>query len=49
MEKDKCIVCGLDTQYEQSLDIEFRQHYVEGAGQLCTKCHKDIYDTENQD
>ena len=36
--KDKCIVCGKKTLYPTSTHIDDRLNYVEGAGQLCSKC-----------
>jgi hypothetical protein len=36
--KDKCILCGTETQYDQSTHIDMRVGYIEGAGQLCTSC-----------
>lgn len=38
MAKDKCIICGEETAYDESTHIDMRYNYVEGAGQLCTKC-----------
>jgi len=35
---EKCVICGVDTQYRFSTPIDFRYNYVEGAGQLCNKC-----------
>jgi hypothetical protein len=35
---EKCIICGIDTQYRFRTPIDFRYNYVEGAGQLCNKC-----------
>ena len=35
---EKCIICGVDTQYRFRTPIDFRYNYVEGAGQLCPKC-----------
>ena len=35
---EKCVICGVDTQYRFRTPIDFRYNYVEGAGQLCTKC-----------
>lgn len=35
---DKCILCGEDTPYHFNDHIDMRVGYVEGAGQLCTKC-----------
>ena len=35
---EKCVICGVDTQYRFRTPIDFRYNYVEGAGQLCPKC-----------
>ena len=37
--KDKCIMCGEDSPYEFETHIDLRVGYIEGAGQLCTKCY----------
>lgn len=39
--KDKCILCGNETQYEQSTHIDMRVGYIEGAGQLCDGCYNE--------
>lgn len=36
--KEKCVLCGKETQYETTQDINRRFGYVEGAGQLCKEC-----------
>jgi hypothetical protein len=45
---EKCVICGEPTQYRFNDHIDYRFNYVEGAGQLCTKCgdkgHKEIID-----
>jgi len=38
MPKDNCILCGVETQYEMDVNIDYRTGYIEGAGQLCEKC-----------
>ena len=35
---EKCIVCGVDTNEPKDKHIDFRYNYIEGAGQLCSKC-----------
>jgi hypothetical protein len=32
---DKCVICGKDTPYLMSTHIDFREGYIEGAGQCC--------------
>ena len=38
MAKDSCIMCGEDSPYEFETHVDMRVGYIEGAGQLCTKC-----------
>ncbi len=37
---EKCVMCGELTSVPKDLHIDFRPNYIEGAGQLCTKCAK---------
>ena len=43
--KDRCVRCKSETEYEEDVHIDFRYYYIEGVGQLCPKCHKEIYGT----
>ena len=36
---EKCVICGEATQYRFNDHIDLRYNYVEGAGQLCSKCY----------
>jgi hypothetical protein len=38
-EVEVCVLCGKDTPYVKSTHIDFRNHYIEGAGQLCQSCY----------
>lgn len=40
---DRCIVCGEYTDMQKDWSLEMRKHYVEGAGQLCGKCYRELY------
>ena len=42
--KEKCVSCDQETPYDVSMHISLRQCYVEGAGQLCLKCWKELYE-----
>ena len=42
MAKDNCISCGIQTPYQHDVNIEYRSHYVEGAGQMCKDCWDDL-------
>ena len=40
---ETCISCNKDTNIPVNLNIELREYYVEGAGQLCKNCYNKIY------
>lgn len=40
--KDLCISCECETKYSHDTSIEYRDYYIEGAGQLCEDCHNKI-------
>ena len=44
MAKDNCIVCGVETPYDFETHIDIRIGYIEGAGQLCSKCYSEGID-----
>lgn len=37
-EAERCVICGKVTQYSRGDHIDFRNWYVEGAGQCCEAC-----------
>jgi hypothetical protein len=57
--KEKCVMCGGETQYNIYDHINIRYGYIEGMGQLCNPCyqgssrssllvdHRTIMDTPN--
>ena len=38
--KDLCISCECETEYSHDTSIEYRDYYIEGAGQLCKECYE---------
>jgi hypothetical protein len=42
-EYEKCILCGVETNIEKNKNVENRYGYLEGAGQMCSKCFLDYY------
>jgi hypothetical protein len=42
MANDNCISCGVETPYHRDVNIDYRSHYVEGAGQMCKGCWDDL-------
>ena len=40
---EKCVSCGIETEYTIDQPIVTRNYYVEGAGQLCEACCEKIY------
>ena len=41
--KDRCVMCSKKTEYDIHTHIDLREHYIEGAGQMCNPCHQRIY------
>ena len=37
-EMEECILCGIETNEPKDKHLDFRYNYVDGAGQLCSKC-----------
>lgn len=46
---EKCVICGEDTGIPVDQDISLRTSYIEGAGQLCVDCYKDLYVPKQMD
>lgn len=47
VEMDNCVNCGKETIYPKNLNIDCRENYIEGAGQLCKECYTRIYTIKN--
>lgn len=45
--KERCVLCGQETAYDFKTPITQREFYVEGAGQLCRKCFRELYSEKN--
>ena len=41
--REKCVLCGAETVYEESDSIATRFFYVRGCGQLCQSCYSKTY------
>jgi hypothetical protein len=41
--KDNCVLCGVETPYNLTANINNRYFYIEGAGQLCKECYDKTY------
>lgn len=37
-EVETCVYCKKETEYKKGDHIDFRENYIEGAGQLCPEC-----------
>ena len=44
--EDLCVVCWKPTGYTTDVPLKDRWHYVEGVGQLCYKCWKELYEKD---
>lgn len=42
-QREQCVSCGENTEYTKSTPIEKRTGYIQGAGQLCLKCYRELY------
>ncbi len=42
-EKECCILCGRLTGEAKGQPLSGREHYIEGAGQLCRECYQELY------
>lgn len=40
-----CILCGAPTAVLRDAPVEERPYYIDGAGQLCPECYKEIQET----
>jgi hypothetical protein len=47
--KEKCVMCGTQTNYDTITHIDFRVGYIEGVGQLCEECYNNIYSPKKSD
>ena len=43
IEYDPCVNCGEPSPYPIWLNIDHRNFYIEGSGQLCIDCWRKIY------
>lgn len=43
MTKERCILCGRLTEILKNQPISERKYYMEGAGQLCLECYREVY------
>lgn len=41
-----CAVCHRKTEISKSLPLEQREYYIEGIGQLCSRCYSDLCDPD---
>jgi hypothetical protein len=41
-EKEICVICKQETEYFVDTPINQRKYYIEGCGQLCSTCWKDL-------
>ena len=40
---ERCAVCKRETDVPVDLETSRRRFYIEGAGQLCPACYRDLY------
>lgn len=42
-EMERCVICGCIVDVKRSTPVSSREHYIEGAGQLCIHCYHSVY------
>jgi len=42
-EFEHCVICKIETNVLKNLHVDYRYHYIEGAGQLCKDCWDKLY------
>jgi hypothetical protein len=40
---EPCVNCGKTTKYRKGDNVDKRENYVDGSGQLCGECYNKIY------
>ncbi len=46
VENEKCVYCGAETDVPVTMNIDLRNNYVEGAGQLCNDCANKLHNKQ---
>lgn len=44
--KELCIRCGKETEYDVHTPVNIRRFYIDGSGQLCEECWRELYEKE---
>lgn len=44
MTKERCVLCGGLTEVLKNQPVSERKYYMEGAGQLCRECYREVYE-----
>ena len=39
---EKCVLCGRQTETLVTLPVDARKNYIEGVGELCETCRRDL-------
>ena len=46
--KELCVVCWKETEFDKDTPIELKERCVRGVGQLCYDCWKELYGNGNK-
>lgn len=47
-EYENCVLCGKRTEILRKTPTHSRENYIEGCGQLCPECVKEVYGKERE-
>lgn len=40
---ERCVICKRETDVPADREVGLRRFYIEGAGQLCPACYRQLY------
>ena len=43
LEKENCVYCNKQTQVKKNENVNNRNFYIEGVGQLCSECFFNVH------
>lgn len=46
-EVERCVMCNKPSKYTKDIPIDKRDCYIQGAGQLCDECDKELVTWNN--
>jgi len=48
VQTENCIMCNVKTDIPVNMSVNYRKDYIEGAGQLCSKCSSKLWKNNSE-